>query len=74
MVQNSRDGEDMIVKNSIEIPDVQPIGRFDPTPIPFTWHVRKTTDDKGVDSCKRRKIYSSILGSGWVGEWETVQI
>lgn len=64
----------MKVKDRMEESELQQVtSRFDPTPIPFTWHVREEIEGGCIVKRMRRKMYSSILGLSSFGDWETVK-
>ena len=53
----------IIMKDRIEIPEIQEVkSRFDPTPEPYTLHIREQFNDDGtVTTIHRKRIYSGVV-------------
>ena len=49
-------------QDRMEIPELVSCGRYDPTPLPFTWHIREEIHEDGTKTeISRKKIYDTIL-------------
>jgi hypothetical protein len=55
-------------RNRIEVSEcVSVISRYDPTPKPYSLHIRERFNDDGtVDVIHRKRVYSNILGGGFI--------
>ncbi len=49
-------------QDRIELPELVSLGRYDPTPRPFMWHIREEIYEDGTKTeFSRKKVYDTIL-------------